>query len=81
MLRKLKAGRNPKDGGWLSEPIWQAACRPWTWSRLQRKLDCDVVHELECAVLGVDQPTEWHDSHESQGALATCAIMFDFFGR
>ena len=21
VLKKLKAGRNPKDGGWLSEPV------------------------------------------------------------
>ena len=25
--KKLKAGKNPEDGGWQSEPIWQAACR------------------------------------------------------
>ena len=65
-------GRNPKDGGWLSEAIWHVACRHvasvevfqaatkvgWDW--------CDVAHELDRGLLGVDQPPDWHDSHESQ---------------
>ena len=71
VLRKL-TGRNPKDGGWLAEPIWQAVCPRaasvdvvkaatvvgWEW--------CDVVHELERDVLGVGQHPEWQDSHESK---------------
>ena len=53
VLKKLKAGRDPKIAGWLAEPVWQAACRHvasadvvqaatkvgWDW--------WDVVHELE----------------------------------
>ena len=39
VLKKLEAGRNPKDGGWPSEPNFQVACR--------HVASADVAHRPE----------------------------------
>ena len=67
-----RASRNQKDGGWLLEPIWQAACRHVASVDVVQAATkvgqdwCDVVHELERDVRDVDQPPERSHSQESQ---------------
>ena len=52
VLKKLKDGRNPKDGRWLAEPTWHSVGRV-TWSRwLRRKLGGTGVTWLSWSVTG-----------------------------
>ena len=63
VLHKLKAGRNPKDGGWLSEPVWQAARHPRKWSRPRRRLGGTGV--------------AWYTSHSRALAMLLTASVAD----
>ena len=79
MLKKLKVDRNLKDGGWLSEPIWQAACRHeasvdvvqaatkvgWDWS--------DVVHQWTSDPRSFLQ-TIWTSSDVHPVWAVTCSV-------